>query len=112
LVDQATVSNRGAIKITRRHRAWADGLREYDVLIDDERVGTVRDGESSAYPVRAGLHKVQLRVGGSRSEAAKVDVAAGDTVVLECRARNPLAYPYSSLYGDPRHIELRQSDDY
>jgi hypothetical protein len=110
LVDQTTVSNRGAIKITRRHRAWTDGLRQYDVLIDDEPVGAVHDRESSTYPVRAGLHKVQLRVARHRSEALKVDVAAGDTVVLECRARNRLAYPGDMIYGHPRYIEFRVVD--
>ena len=110
MVDQATASDRGAIKITRRHRAWADRLREYHVLIDNERVGTVRDGETSTYPVRAGLHQLQLRIDRNRSESLKVDVAAGDTVVLEARARNPLAYPYSMIYGRPRYIELRVVD--
>lgn len=70
----------------------------------------MRDGESRTYPARAGLHQVQLRIDRSRSESLKVDVATGDTVVLECRARNPLSYPYSIMYGHHRYIELRTVD--
>jgi hypothetical protein len=65
---------------------------------------------TSPYPVRTGLHQVQLQIDRSRSESLKVDVATGATVVLECRARNPLSYPYSIMFGHHRHIELRAEE--
>jgi hypothetical protein len=110
LVDRTTGANGGAIEIRRRHRAWADRLREYHVLIDNERVGTLRDGQSSTYSVDAGSHRVQLQIDWARSEPRTVDVAAGDIVALECRGRNPLAALYWITFGRNRYVELTVVD--
>jgi hypothetical protein len=102
---RATAATNGAIEVTRHHVVWADRLREYHVFIDD-RVGSVRDGESRAFRVPAGLHRVELRIDWAPSELRTVDVSAGDTVTLECRGRNPLAALYWITLGRNRYIQL------
>lgn len=96
----------GAIEVRRLTRPYTDRLREYHVLIDEQRVGTLRYGETGTYPVEAGSHRVQIRIDWTRSQPQTVEVTVGKTAALECRGRNPLGALYWISVGRNRYVRL------
>jgi hypothetical protein len=61
-----------------------DRLRRYDVLVDGDRVGKLRRGESAVFAVRPGRHRFQLKIDRSGSPEVEVDVLSGTTVWFKC----------------------------
>jgi hypothetical protein len=97
------------VRLRRRRRLYADRLRAYDVLVDDERVGRLKHGEEASFEVEPGRHKVQLRIDWASSEPRVIDLRAGEVAELECRARNPLGAVYWITFGRRRYIRLEEA---
>jgi hypothetical protein len=71
------------IRIVRSVRVlW--GVRAFDVVLDGNVVGRIRNGRHSVFDVATGRHEVQLRVGSARSQSLLVESYAGQTVHLRC----------------------------
>lgn len=54
------------------------------MLIDGQKVGSIRQGQRVAFAVQAGLHTVELRVDWCRSPVHNVSTGDGDTARLVC----------------------------
>jgi hypothetical protein len=77
------------IRVTRP-RAWADKLRAYQILVDGETVGEIREGSELTIPVPPGLHAIQLRIDWCSSPEIHVAVDNGRTESVSCGPRfNP-----------------------
>lgn len=98
-----------SITITRG-RAFADGLRIYSVLVDDTRIGTLRQGEAFRCDVGAGRHEVRLAVDWCGSPTIVVDVGTAD-VHLVCAPHPSLPwFAAAMLFRPNRWIDLRVAD--
>lgn len=98
-----------SIRITRRH-AFADAMRAYAVLVDGERIGTVRQDETFRCDVGQGRHEVRLSVDWCGSPTLVVDVEAGD-VDLVCAPHPNLPWLAAAMLFTPnRWIDLRVAD--
>src|SRR3954468_21096229 len=67
-----------------RSSHWADRLRTYKVILDDEVIGDVRNGQSADFDVPAGHHTLYLKVDWCRSKAVEFDTTGTDTVEFDC----------------------------
>ena len=67
-----------------RSRAWADKLRAYRVLVDDEQIGEIRNGESKEFSVAPGEHTLTLKVDWCRSRIVPFTAPASGDVVFDC----------------------------
>lgn len=101
----------GSIDVERRANLWADRLRVYAVLVDGERAGEVARGDTWSGKVEPGSHTVQLKLDWGVSDVVEVDVADGETVRIECFARNPLKALYTSTIGRKQYIGVRPLAD-
>lgn len=99
-----------------------DLLVKHRVLIDGQERGRLRAHQAGIYPVEAGVHRVQLRIGNSASSSDElsVDVRPGETRTLRTVSRGigsylpdksrPLAWPLPiGMYRRP-WIILRLDD--
>jgi hypothetical protein len=72
------------IELHRASGSYRDRLRSYRILIDGERAGSVKEGQTASVEVPPGRHEVELRIAWCRSPAIAIDVADRATVSLRC----------------------------
>jgi hypothetical protein len=73
------------IRLTRQLRGL-DKNRGYSVLIDGNRAGQIRQGQTIEFPVVSGPHTVVLRAAYCKSPEVAVDVEPREVVGLLCAA--------------------------
>jgi len=87
-------SNRlGSLLVSRPNQNFAK-LRAYSVLLDDTRIGRIKNGETAEFSVEPGSHYVQYKMGFSKSKPLQIQVHQGETakLVIEKDAPSPLKY--------------------
>jgi hypothetical protein len=84
-----------AIRVERRGGSSTDQQCVYHVLINGERRGALKSGESEMFEVPPGIHTVKLGLATYNSPAVKVVVGMG-TTSLVCRTNQERRYP---LFG-------------
>jgi hypothetical protein len=72
----------------RRRSEFADWLRAYIVIIDDEEVGRVRSGREISLPVAPGRHTMHLRIDWCRSNSVEF-VLDGSALEFDCGSNFP-----------------------
>jgi hypothetical protein len=76
----------GLAQIVIRRLSELSGMfREYQIFIDDQKVGSVRNNQDVAFDVTPGRHSVQVRLDWVKSKPQQITLAADQTVVLHCR---------------------------
>jgi hypothetical protein len=80
----------------------------YKVLVDDEVIGTVRNGDTVELVVQAGDHRLRLRVAGKHSPEVAFSVAAGGAASFDCGpAGSTLNALYQAIFERNAYIKLR-----
>jgi hypothetical protein len=69
----------------RRPTAWAARLREYQIWVDGQKWGGVRDNHEIVIEVAPGHHLILAKLDWLTSERQFVDLEAGETVTFICR---------------------------
>jgi hypothetical protein len=73
-----------AIVVERDGDARRDKYRRYKIMVDGRRVGSIRAGGRREIAVPPAPHVVQLRIDWCSSPELRVDLAAGQWLVLRC----------------------------
>ncbi len=86
------------------------GMAAYDVIIDDKKVGYVKNGQESWFGVSAGRHLLRLKqIWQDVSETVVLDAQARETIHLECGPKFAFKFPYSYL-TETNEIEKLEVD--
>jgi hypothetical protein len=88
-VDQAVLAaaaaeGRGVISVSRSARGFRDILRAYKIVVGSRAVGSIKRGQQVDLPVKAGQHKVELKIDWCSSPALTVEVEPGAVTRLYC----------------------------
>ena len=89
-----------------RKPAWTDLLRSYQIVLDGERVGTIRQGMGHAFEVSAGHHEIILTIDWCSSQRLSLYLEPGEKVKLVCQGRNPFLAFYYTTIGARNYIRL------
>jgi hypothetical protein len=75
------------LKLT--HKAIGAEVRRgaYDVVVDDDRVGSVEMNDSVEIPIEPGRHTLQVRDGRKSSNTEAFDAAEGQIVSFRCTGK-------------------------
>jgi len=75
------------LKLT--HKAIGAEMRRgaYDVVVDDERVGSVEMNDTIEIPVEPGHHTLQVRNSRKSSSTEAFDAAEGEIVAFRCTGK-------------------------
>jgi hypothetical protein len=75
------------LKVT--HKAIGAEVRRgaYEVVVDDERVGSVEMNNTIEVPVQPGRHTLQVRDGRKLSGTQTFDAAEGEIVAFRCTGK-------------------------
>jgi hypothetical protein len=91
-----------------RRPAWADMLRSYQIFLDGEPVGSIRQGMSCAFQVHPGHHELYLTIDWCSSRHLSIYLAPGEKTTLICQGRNALFALYNISFGAHDYIRLFQ----
>ena len=90
--------------VVTRGSGWVDHLRAYNILVDDEKVGRVRDGGIWHGEISPGERTVRCTVDWTRTEPLYLSVEEGDEIRLHVEVDT--VSPFEILLG--RHVSLRR----
>lgn len=82
-----------SLKIVR-DSGYADSIRAYDVVIDGQKAGELRDGEIKEFPISCGQHRVSL----------KIDWCGSKTIQFTAADENELTFCARSSLRGPRLV--------
>jgi hypothetical protein len=108
------------IKLTRPTGYRVDSGREYQLVIDRKKVGSIKSGETKVFTVPPGRHEVQLKQDWASSEKLQVDLGDSDQAQFVCTPRIKendvnivvgLRAIYWTTFGCRRYIDLRPGDE-
>lgn len=74
---------RGRLVVTRESAALAYAGRAFNVLVDGQQIGKIRNGATEAYDLAAGPHTVMVKVDLAKV-SVPITVESGGTVELAC----------------------------
>jgi len=67
----------------KRDSGWADRARAYKVVLDDEVIGSIKNGEEKEFDVHVGRHELFLKIDWCSSNSISFD-ADGSVLNFEC----------------------------
>lgn len=95
-----------SIQIERR-RGIADLIRSYQVYVDGQHAGKLREDERCTVAVQPGDHEVILKVDWCSSPPVIVHVEAGETISLYCQSYSSvLAGLYLLVFHPKNYIQV------
>lgn len=65
-------------------KAYADKLRKYKIILDDNYLGDIKEGEINSFEVKTGEHTIYLKIDWCRSNKLDFYVLENDVIEFEC----------------------------
>lgn len=69
--------------IIRRTSEWNNRMRSFGIYLNDQKIGTIRNGEIKEFEVEPGIHELKAKIDWCESETIKVEVKADKAKALE-----------------------------
>jgi hypothetical protein len=105
-VRYSAASTDGTIRLTREPRGKRDRLRAYSILVDGEKAGWVRPGQTVEVPLAQGAHSVRIAIDWARSPPVEVEIDAGEVVDLHCAPNTGQIGLIGVTFGRGRYVLL------
>src|SRR5689334_6745922 len=98
--------------IVTRPRQFADLLRHYRIVVDDQDVGTLKRCEELRIELPEGEHRMVARIDWARSNYLSFGIRIGETAEIEvgsnARGWRLIAAPYFATLGFRNYLYLRR----
>jgi hypothetical protein len=107
------------IEVTRPTGYRVDGGRDYQVVVDRKKVGSIKSGEAKKFEVSAGQHELQLKIDWGSSERLRIALAENERATFVCAPRVKqnddsivmgFVLAYWMLFGFRRYIDLQPGE--
>ena len=72
--------------ILTRKKSMLNRLRGFTVLIDGQKVGSIKNGATEEFPVSYGTHKIECKINWAGSTEYEVNVREGESSYLQVRS--------------------------
>lgn len=70
--------------VIKRDSGWVDRFRSYQVILDDEVIGEINNGEEKSFDLPKGNHKLKLVIDWCNSNSLTVNNENGNAMSFEC----------------------------
>ncbi len=87
----------GTIKI-HRTKEFTNMMRNYQILIDGQLVGTIANGETKDFPVTAGSHTVKAKIDWCGSSDISITLGENETKEFKLQGLSFLASLFALYY--------------
>ncbi len=74
----------GALILLSRKKGARDWLRTYRVILDDDEVARIRQGQAIELPVSCGRHEILLEIDWCSSPTVEFDAQPGEVIRFVC----------------------------
>ena len=97
-----------------RARSYADRGRKYKIIIDDEEIGYINNGETKSLEVEEGNHNIYLKIDWCRSNEINFYATKDETIEFECGSsikgvKSLFAFVYITFLKD-KYLWLKLKD--
>jgi hypothetical protein len=100
------MSAQSTVELNRASK-FTDRIRSYQVFVDGEEVGKIKNGEHATFSVAPGRHEVKLKIDWTESPPVTIDASPGGSVRLTCSPRaNPFTAMYYILFARTKYLRL------
>ena len=95
------------------HKAIGAEVRRgmYDIVVDDQRAGSLEMNDTIEIPIEPGRHTVQVRNGRNSSRTQTFGAAESQTVAFRCTGKSFLPIFLSSFVVPSLALQLRRQVD-
>ena len=66
-----------------RNSEWNNKAREIGIYIDEQKVGTIKDGETQEYKVENGKHEILAKIDWCQSQKIELNITENETSTLQ-----------------------------
>ena len=82
-----------------RNKNWFGSVRSANIIIDDEIIGKLQDGERKHFPVSPGTHTVLVRLGKDQTKPLNISIDSGKNLSLEYLNNSHLNILWGCILG-------------
>ena len=111
---------KACIAITRR-KAFSNALRNFSLLVDEHKIGSLKTGQQARFELPAGTHQVQVKLDFYKSPVLDIHLHDNETLYLECGDKGPdtlikgltfegLGRAMSSMVSPGDYLYIRQAE--
>ena len=94
------------LHIERAPGGWADSLRAYEVIVNEEKRAELCRGEKRTIEVDPGQTKIYLKIDWCRSKIVQLPLGEGSEARLSCRPRLLFTVPYAVIFSRNSYMRL------
>ena len=69
-----------------RDSGYADRIRAYRVILDGQKIGEIRNGETKQFPIAPGRHRIALKVDWCGSKPVDFTVTETDNLAFQAKS--------------------------
>lgn len=99
------------LHLERAPGGWADSLRAYEVIVNEEKRAELHPGEKITVEVSPGQVEIYLRLDSGRSRLIRLDAEPGSAVRLCARPRSAVTALYRATLGRRNYMRLEVQED-
>ena len=97
----------------KREAGWADRLRKYKVILDEEEVGSIGPRGTFEYPINPGLHTLYLQIDWCRSEKLEFESQSNEILKFKCGGKlSDTKFLFATLwyitFGKNKYLWIKQ----
>lgn len=70
-----------------RTSQYVNGMREYGIYLDGQKVNVISDGETKAIEVSDGSHEIYLKIDWYKSQKLNINLSEGQELKLKCGSK-------------------------
>lgn len=70
--------------VIERGSGYADKIRAYSVVLDDDQIGSVGDGQTMEFELKPGTHTLYLKIDWARSNKVTFEASGNKTIRFKC----------------------------
>ena len=98
------------LHLERASGGYADSLRAYEVVVNEENRAELWPGDSTLINVEPGQVDIYIRLDSGRSRSIILKMKPGSEVHLRCRPRSALTALYRATLGRNNYMRLEVVD--
>tara|TARA_B100000508_G_C11380376_1_gene238308 strand:- start:335 stop:637 length:303 start_codon:yes stop_codon:yes gene_type:complete len=98
-------------KITiHRPSGFSNRLRKIQLVLDDQVLGSLKNGESQTYSIPSGAHRLKAVIDWCESNEVTFDLQDGETKTWTLTGSNPLFAMWYITVGRKQYLKLSASE--
>jgi hypothetical protein len=93
--------------IINRTTEFSNLIRSIEIYLGNEKIGTIRDGESKEFEVEAGEYELRAKIDWCGSNKINFTIGENEVLRYNLSGTNPFLGLYYITFGKDRYLRLK-----